>query len=438
VEILIENVRSLSDFQRVQITPLTFLVGENSSGKSAFLAATAAVLSPEFPLLGTLNKPPYQMGNFETIVTYKGGKAGRAKSFGLGCNGSFQNAPVEIFARFANRDSVPELLDLRLNTKHGNVELKFDGKAITGHITNLSRQGQVLDQEVPVNFPIEDSDSVNSEAIGTAIMNSALRNKSTLRGDQTWILSASSQLRNTFRQFRMKADSVAPLRSKPKRIYDSRTDEYDPEGDHVPFLLSKIWSTTATQSHMMIRSALTEFGKASGLFSALHPQRLGHKPGAPFKIQVTVSGPAANLTDVGYGVSQSLPIVVQSIMESHDRCLLLQQPEVHLHPKAQAALGTFFAKLVATTNRHFIIETHSDYLIDRVRTEIGKGLIAPEKVSILFFDKPKIETTIHSLKFDRQGNVIAAPPQYRAFFLEEEIDLFNRANHVPDNRQQSS
>ena len=144
----------------------------------------------------------------------------------------------------------------------------------------------------------------------------------------------------------------------------------------------------------------------------------------PFQIQVSVAGPPANLTDVGYGVSQALPVVVQSVLRSKRSIYLLQQPEVHLHPRAQAALGTFFANLVFRGDRTFVVETHSDHLVDRVRYEIAQGRIPANQVIILFFDKPKLETEVTSIELDDQGNVVNAPPSYRRFFLEEELKLF--------------
>jgi len=86
-------------------------------------------------------------------------------------------------------------------------------------------------------------------------------------------------------------------------------------------------------------------------------------------------------------VSQSLPIVVQSLLDTNENILLLQQPEVHLHPRAQAALGSFFSHLVSDSDAQIIIETHSDYLLDRIRRSVARREITPNKVAILYFDK---------------------------------------------------
>ena len=80
-------------------------------------------------------------------------------------------------------------------------------------------------------------------------------------------------------------------------------------------------------------------------------------------------GPCATLIDVGYGVSQAIPVLTELLREDCSPILLLQQPEVHLHPSAQAALGSLFCNL-AGPKRQLVVETHSDHLLDRVRMEI--------------------------------------------------------------------
>jgi len=73
-----------------------------------------------------------------------------------------------------------------------------------------------------------------------------------------------------------------------------------------------------------------------------------------------------------------------------------------------------------------VIETHSDYLVDRVRQEVATETIDPSRVLILFFHKPELETKVFPITLDKLGNVENAPPEYREFFLTEELDLFNR------------
>jgi predicted ATPase len=91
------------------------------------------------------------------------------------------------------------------------------------------------------------------------------------------------------------------------------------------------------------------------------------------QLQVKIAGSGINLVDVGYGVSQVLPIIVDAIREPPRSTFLLQQPEVHLHPRAQAELGSFLGALAKQQQKRFIIETHSDYMIDRIRMDIRDG-----------------------------------------------------------------
>ena len=123
---------------------------------------------------------------------------------------------------------------------------------------------------------------------------------------------------------------------------------------------------------------------------------------------------------MGYGVSQVLPLVADLLQGGPEQVLLLQQPEVHLHPSAQASLGTFFCEM-ASQGKQLIVETHSDYIVDRVRMEIRDNQFAltPEDVSILFFDKPELDTVIHSIDIDEEGYPVDPPPSYRTFFLRE-------------------
>ena len=89
----------------------------------------------------------------------------------------------------------------------------------------------------------------------------------------------------------------------------------------------------------------------------------------PFQLHVKVrSGHQRNIMDVGYGVSQSLPIIVDVLAAEEqigerngNYCtFLMQQPEVHLHPRAQAELASFFADSYSKRNNRFMIETHSE------------------------------------------------------------------------------
>ena len=152
---------------------------------------------------------------------------------------------------------------------------------------------------------------------------------------------------------------IAPVRTTPRRTYDPVTDTPVPEGTHIPMVLAKLFFH-GNGEWKSLKNALDRFGRESGLFAGLNIKALGRHDGDPFQIRVRIHGPQANLLDVGYGVSQALPILVEALRSAPGSVHLMQQPEVHMHPRSQAALGSFLADLAANQQKQFIVETHSD------------------------------------------------------------------------------
>jgi predicted ATPase len=106
---------------------------------------------------------------------------------------------------------------------------------------------------------------------------------------------------------------------------------------------------------------------------------------------VTLSNPKTWVTmaDVGFGVSQVLPVLVLGLLSETDSILIFEQPEIHLHPRAQARLGELLVCL-AKTGRRVLIETHSDHLINRLRRVVAEDLSdqLSDLVSIVFVTPP--------------------------------------------------
>ena len=409
--------------------PLTILVGENSSGKSTFLAALAAVSDPvSFPGVAALNKAPYDLGTYDTIATFKGGRGGRAKAFSLGYRAESKSRgkePLAVIATFCSEDGEARVKSLQLIAGNVEANLIWEKEKIAVRIKGLE-PNETIDSFLSIGQQPSGLTFASLLAfLPSVVVDLSKAEKFTGASFETYrkLEYVSSQWRETA----PRATSIAPIRSEPKRTYDRMSDEYYPSGDHVPYILARLLLQGEAGKGKKLHDALVAFGRDSGLFRGINVKRLGSKTGDPFQVQVTVGGPSVNLSDVGYGVSQSLPIIVESILRATNARILLQQPEVHLHPKAQAALGSFFSKLVAQEQRQFVIETHSDYLIDRVRQEVATGTLAHDAVSILYFDRPHIETTVSELTLDRHGNIENAPENYRTFFLEEELKLLARA-----------
>ena len=216
----------------------------------------------------------------------------------------------------------------------------------------------------------------------------------------------------------------APVRSKPRRTYDPARLDPDPEGDYIPMYLSDL-ASDQRDTWRRLKVSLERFGHDAGLFDEIAIRQLGKRGSEPFQIQVRkihrgLKGPMRNLADVGYGVSQVLPLATELLRPDGTSQFLLQQPEVHLHPSAQAALGSFFAS-VARGGRQLIVETHSDHIIDRIRMDARDNVagLNPNDVLLLYFERDGLDVHIREIRFDEQGNVCGAPDTYRRFFMEE-------------------
>ena len=154
------------------------------------------------------------------------------------------------------------------------------------------------------------------------------------------------------------------------------------------------------------------------------PQKIG---GGRFDLKVKVKRGSnwASLADVGFGVSQLLPIIVADLQLVDNSSLIMSQPETHLHPSIQAELGTYFVKQVNQSEKQYIVETHSEYLINRLRLCIVKGEIKPEDVAVYYFENTVKEGSIaHRIEFTKQGQILNAP---QGFFDTYMMDTMNIA-----------
>lgn len=419
MELILEDVRCFSGKHIVPVKPLTILIGENSSGKTTLLACLSVISDLSgFPLKPGFNDP-YSFGGYDTIATQRS-KETETAGFSLGYQ---PDGSGEVVATYRNNNGKPELSKLVGTSELGEISLELSEShdKYNGRI-RLSGDSEVLEFSLDLGF-VETARSELPRMIGSW-MAKGPKDTATEFSSSLFLLFLSSVLILSA----PKTLSIAPIRSKPMRTYDQVSESFNPEGEHIPLTLANLFNTSSEQTRSCI-GALERFGEDSGLFDTVGIKTLGGTSGGPFQMMVSIGGISTNLIDVGYGVSQALPILVQSILASDEKMLLLQQPEVHLHPKAQAALGSFFVDLVAEARKTFVVETHSDYIVDRVRQEIAAGKINPESVALLFFEKVGVESKIYHLEIDRLGNIVGAPPSYREFFLHEELNLITRGRH---------
>lgn len=430
MELILENVRCFVGRHTIPIRPLTILVGENSSGKSTALAMLSALGDPVgFPMRPQFNEAPYDLGGFRTIATLAG-EMGGADHFSIGYVSDADSAEArnEVLAKYESIEMQVALSELRIKGSE-NRELTLTLNLyhkLYDAVLSIPWRGKTDTIEFFFHESFGENGLLDSRSFLRTELLRVKRQGAKLELDADWLTEALKVLEplSVIRTL-----SVAPIRTKPRRTYDQVTESYDPEGNHIPLVLARILAeqSTSTQKKALL-SGLKRFGRESGLFSDIALRRLGDTPADPFQLMVTVGGRPTNLLDVGYGVSQVLPLVVQGIISAEEGLLLIQQPEVHLHPRAQAALGSLFVDLVARDAKRFVIETHSDYIVDRIRMEVADGKLPSEAFLILYLERDGTETTVYPITVDSLGNLLGVPPTYREFFLREEMNLLTRGD----------
>jgi hypothetical protein len=136
---------------------------------------------------------------------------------------------------------------------------------------------------------------------------------------------------------------------------------------------------------------------------------------------------AEKMFQKGTGVSQILPVIALCLKADPGSTVMIEQPELHLHPALQQRLGTFFA-LLSKAGRRLLLETHSEYLVTRLRREIAVGKITSEDLGLLFVRTKKDRdgkniTLIKKAQVTDSGIVPIWPQGFFDFTVDDKLDI---------------
>jgi predicted ATPase len=444
VKVSLSNFRCFSNVANVRIRPLTILVGENSAGKTSFLAAVRFIFDLIQGGSASFNRSPFFMGAFEQLVYVKGDRGRRVKSFSFEAEFStkVRESPFRLSSKrrtigarlgitFSNKFSQPVFERLLFAFDDQTLEFAFEKEPFI-LISRVGKEDIRLSDPALVELKRDDYslDTITRMfsllRFGKDSTATLINNNKELGDAVEFLLSSLLDLGANLPQNTV---AFAPVRTKPERTYNPIEATSTPGGDHIPMLLAQI-QKFEPEKWGPLQDQLDIFGKSAGLFSHLEVKRLSSSESGPFQIIVEVGGRRVNIIDVGYGVSQVLPILVELIRAERDSLFLLQQPEVHLHPVAQAELASFIGGVVSQRKHTVIVETHSDHFLDRVRMDVrDKKALRPQDVAVLFFERVGLDVHIHEIELDKMGNVLNAPATYRKFFLEEMMRSLDGGMH---------
>ncbi len=438
-EKIIENFRCFRERQTVRLAPLTLLVGENSTGKTSFMAMIRALWDAAYRNESAPNfkEAPYDLGTFEEIAHNRGARGGKAKTFYGGFSSTVNMRsqllkPLDVPLRFEATFSKYKATTL---VKHWRIE---GGKCSIecGHDPETNQRLHLRTSNGAWLRELDETErsliNLNRSMFLRFLWSKSSHGKKGFQPFEASPVLTQEDLNELAELVNPFSDPItparpfagAPVRSRPRRTYDPSRIAPDPEGENIPVYLANM-SFFDRKRWDRLKRELEQYGNSLCIFDELTIRPLGKKDNEPFQIQVRkfddrLKGPWRNLIDVGYGVSQVLPILIEFLRPNAPSMFLLQQPEVHLHPSAQAALGTILCN-AAGSGQQMVVETHSDHLLDRIRMDVrdGKTKLRPNDVSILFFERRALDVWIHSIRLDRDGNVREAPASYRQFFLVE-------------------
>lgn len=435
-KVAVKNFRCFSSPQEARLAPLTFLVGENSTGKTSFLALIRAIWNTV--VLGKVpdfSEAPYHLGTFDDIVSNNRHENESRNTFlaGISFNTNPRNIPlrnkaeIQSSVTYAERGGIPFPISREFISGSTSIKVMDEDKS---HSVKCKTQSHEWDFEPEYPFFFEgrlELLPIGSLRYDFERSNFGLGEGAPPVAPSTVELNALMRLLVSLNETQYgtgEAYASAPVRSRPRRTYDLGRPSTDPEGENSPTYLARM-QLQDRSAWIEMKRKLDSCGGKLGLFDQIQVHSLGRRTGGPFQIEIKKRGynnarVGRNLIDVGYGVSQVLPLLTEILRDDGSQLCLLQQPEVHLHPSAQAGLGTLFTEL-CSSGRQFIIETHSDYLINRVRMDIRdrECELRETDVSILYFESVGDNVIIHSIRIDSMGNILNAPASYRSFFTDE-------------------
>lgn len=187
---------------------------------------------------------------------------------------------------------------------------------------------------------------------------------------------------------------ISPLRSAPQRRYviEQDIENIGIYGEYVPQILEKykevngrindipnndLFSINFSTTHLKAKDAVNKWLKYFGVDTLnIYP--------TDELLRINIG--EHNILDVGFGISQALPIIVNGVTLPFETTLLLEQPEVHLHPRMQMSMADLLIA-ISMAHKNVIIETHSDHIINRVSRRMMENEYIRKNTSIKFVDK---------------------------------------------------
>lgn len=447
-ELSLVNFKSFKKLEGMKLNNLTVIAGKNSCGKSSILQS---LLLLKQTLMNTSSNQLELEGEYLIYsnlkeISYSMPSINRANiGFSFGVKSEKNQGMVEF--SFQNKKKfdhyIPELKTFKVKPVNGkllNIMKVKISKTTMGRIFPKSMlndlEDPVLAEPVLKNFmPI--ALKIKSEVDGSKKINGILGRNIPLE----FFYHSQTDLIDQLAIDILNIRYLGPLRANPKRAYVHFSEiarELLPSGENAAHIL---WarqndSVRFKDKEWKLKDALNECIRIMGLSQKITPSRVGD---LIYKINLSHKNCEADVTisDVGFGYSQVIPIILMCLLSSPGDIILLEQPEIHLHPSSAANLADLFL-LFSNDGRRLIIETHSAELISRLRLRVIEDSSKKDSINIVFVEGDDSEKNegakVRQFQIDENGMF----PEYPDGFLDESTKLADaiinaRLNKSTDN-----
>ena len=246
--------------------------------------------------------------------------------------------------------------------------------------------------------------------------------------------------------FQMGINYIGPLREEPKLLYPFADSSYKltigKKGENTAAILALNSKNTSMfpvpelnnkgtykAKNITLKKAVILWLKYIGIAENFNAKTT--QGGFIFRVKTFDSKHYSDLTNVGVGVSQILPIVVMCLSAMIESITIIEQPELHLHPKIQSKLTDFFIA-ISQFGKQCIIETHSEHIINALRYRIAKTT-SPEdeklakNIQIYFVNKDEKGSVFRSITIDKYAYISEWPD---GFFDEAQLNSLNTLDAI--------
>jgi predicted ATPase len=413
--------KCFEDTGEIPLSPLTLIFGKNNSGKSTILQSLLllkqTIETPQYgPRLNTKGAL-YSAGNFADLIY--GHQTSRGSSFSFSLTLSSGSTITLEFAKDTEL-GIPRLSSLTVRSPE--VErLSVKRSRGQGGPYELVIGDHHIGLEEEANFSLVRNRFF--PLIGEEPPRVGAPNQKQTRSRKNAVESLN-EVQHLLENMR----AVGAFRKAPARRYEYEgrvPDGPDPAGESMAQVLIADDRRRGKKRGEIIRVVnkwLRDIGRVSiEIKTVAQDVRLYE-----IRTRDMRSRQWANLADVGFGVGQALPVLVEGVRTPKSSIYLVQEPEIHLHTDAQLAMADFLVDL-SKKGRQVIVETHSEAMLLRVRRRIAEGRLKPNDVSFLVVEKGAHgPSRIRLLDADNLGQINGWPKDFLGDAAEERLELLGK------------